>query len=74
MRVDLEFDPRIIVVVLTAAFLIQLAFALVAILVPADGPFVNFLYRRAAFDSERPEPVLIPVIDDWGDELQLLRR
>jgi hypothetical protein len=28
----------------------------------------------AAFDSERPEPVLIPVIDDWGDELQLLRR
>jgi hypothetical protein len=28
----------------------------------------------AAFDSERPEPVLIPVIDDWGDELLLLRR
>jgi hypothetical protein len=28
----------------------------------------------AAFDSERPEPVLIPVIDGWGDELQLLRR
>jgi hypothetical protein len=28
----------------------------------------------AAFDSERPEPVLTPIIDDWGDELQLLRR
>jgi predicted nucleotidyltransferase len=28
----------------------------------------------AAFDSGRPEPVLVPVIDGWGDELQLLRR
>jgi hypothetical protein len=28
----------------------------------------------AAFDSERPEPVLTPIIDGWGDELQLLRR
>jgi hypothetical protein len=28
----------------------------------------------AAFDSVRPDPVLIPVIEGWGDELQLLRR
>jgi len=27
----------------------------------------------AAYDSARPEPILTPVIDDWGDELQLLR-
>ena len=26
-----------------------------------------------AFDSRRPEPVLQPVIDGWGDELQVLR-
>jgi hypothetical protein len=28
----------------------------------------------AEFDSERPEPVLTPIIDGWGDELPLLRR
>lgn len=28
----------------------------------------------AAFDSVRPEPVLMPVVEGWGDELQLLRR
>jgi hypothetical protein len=28
----------------------------------------------AAFDSERTEPILTPIIDSWGDELQLLRR
>jgi hypothetical protein len=28
----------------------------------------------AVFDSALPEPVLGPVIDSWGDELQLLRR
>jgi hypothetical protein len=28
----------------------------------------------AAFDSGRPEPILTPIIDGWGDELQLLRR
>lgn len=27
-----------------------------------------------AFDSVRPSPVLMPVIEGWGDELQLLRR
>ena len=27
----------------------------------------------AAFDDQRREPVLARVIDDWGDELQLLR-
>jgi hypothetical protein len=27
-----------------------------------------------AFDSERPKPVLGPIIDGWGDELHLLRR
>jgi hypothetical protein len=26
------------------------------------------------FDSMRPDPVLMPVIEGWGDELQLLRR
>lgn len=28
----------------------------------------------AAFDRTRPEPVLTPVIEGWGDELRLLRR
>jgi hypothetical protein len=28
----------------------------------------------AAFDSRRPEPLLTPIITDWGDELSLLRR
>lgn len=28
----------------------------------------------AAFDNERPEPVLIPIVELWGDKLQLLRR
>ncbi len=28
----------------------------------------------AAFDGGRPGPALTPIIDDWGDELQLLRR
>jgi hypothetical protein len=28
----------------------------------------------AAFDSGRSEPILTPIIDGWGDELQLLRR
>jgi hypothetical protein len=27
----------------------------------------------AAFDSQRPEPVLTPIIDSWGEELQLLK-
>jgi hypothetical protein len=27
-----------------------------------------------AFDSDRPDPVLMPIIEGWGDELQLLRR
>jgi hypothetical protein len=28
----------------------------------------------AAFDSVRPDPVLTPIVEGWGDELQLLRR
>jgi hypothetical protein len=28
----------------------------------------------AAFDSLLPQPTLLPIIDDWGTELQLLRR
>jgi hypothetical protein len=28
----------------------------------------------AAFDSVRPDPVLMPVVEGWGDELSLLRR
>ncbi|HEY0002023.1 MAG TPA: hypothetical protein VGB74_16350 [Actinoplanes sp.] len=27
----------------------------------------------ATFDRERPNPLLKPIIDDWGDELRLLR-
>lgn len=27
----------------------------------------------AAFDRQRPEPALQPIIEDWGDELQFLR-
>ena len=28
----------------------------------------------AGFDSELPKAVLTPIIQDWGDELELLRR
>jgi hypothetical protein len=37
------------------------------------GTFERIETACAQFDSMRPDPVLLPVIESWGDELHLLR-
>ena len=53
--------------------------ALLTATLDGDPAAIRVTFERvemlcAAFDNERPEPVLTPIIDDWGDELQLLKR
>lgn len=53
--------------------------ALLTATLDGDPVAIRTTYERvetlcAAFDSGRPAPVLTPIINDWGDELQLLRR
>ncbi|MDO3394491.1 hypothetical protein QWJ41_02030 [Nocardioides sp. SOB44] len=35
--------------------------------------FSEVVARCSAFDAERPRPVLGPVVDGWGSELELFR-
>lgn len=53
--------------------------ALLAATLDGDPAAIRATFERveplcAAFDRERPEPILTPIIDAWGNELQLLRR
>jgi hypothetical protein len=51
----------------------------IAATIDGDPSAIRAAFERvesqcAAFDSERHEPVLTPIINSWGDDLQLLRR